>query len=58
MIAATHIDGGWIAHYHVRNGHWRIARDALGRAIVCETESLALSVALYRRRRLQSIVEA
>ncbi|MGE0290623.1 MAG: hypothetical protein AB7P16_30450 [Bradyrhizobium sp.] len=54
MTATTPVEGGWIAHYRAR-GYWRIACDALGRAIVCETESLALSVARYRRRRLRKM---
>ena len=44
--------GYWAAHYINRDGNWSVACDALGRIIRCETESLALSVARYRRRRL------
>jgi hypothetical protein len=46
-------DGYWAAYYINRDGSWRVARDALGRIIRCETEKLALSVARYRRRRLE-----
>jgi hypothetical protein len=45
--------GYWAAHYINRDGCWSVACDALGRIIRCETEKLALSVARYRRRRLQ-----
>jgi hypothetical protein len=47
--------GYWAAHYINRNGAWSVACDALGRIIRCETEGLALSVAGYRRRRLQPL---
>jgi hypothetical protein len=47
--------GYWAAHYINRDGSWSVARDALGRIIRCETEKLALSVARYRRRRLQQL---
>lgn len=45
--------GFWVALYRGPNGLFRVACDAKGRAIECETEALALSVAGYRRRRLQ-----
>jgi hypothetical protein len=45
--------GYWAAYYINRNGSWSVACDALGRIIRCETETLARSVARYRRRRLQ-----
>ena len=41
----------WAAYYINRDG----GCDALGRTIQCETEKLALSVARYRRRRLQPL---
>jgi hypothetical protein len=47
--------GYWAAYYINRNGSWSAACDALGRTIRCETEALALSVARYRRRRLQPL---
>src|SRR6516225_6641178 len=47
--------GYWAAHYINRDGGWSVACDALGRIIRCETEKLALSVAPYRRRRLQPL---
>lgn len=50
---ATPCVGYWAAHYINRDGGWSVACDALGRIIRCETEKLALSVARYRRRRLQ-----
>jgi hypothetical protein len=50
---ATPCVGYWAAYYINRNGGWSVACDALGRIIRCETEKLALSVARYRRRRLQ-----
>ncbi|WP_154072232.1 hypothetical protein [Bradyrhizobium erythrophlei] len=45
--------GGWTAEYRDRNGYWRIAKDARFIPISCATEKLALSVARWRRRRLQ-----
>jgi hypothetical protein len=50
---ATPCVGYWAAYYINREGGWSVACDALGRIIRCETEELALSVARYRRRRLQ-----
>jgi hypothetical protein len=47
--------GYWAAHYINRNGVWSVACDALGHTIRCETRLLALSVARYRRRRLQPL---
>lgn len=47
--------GYWAAYYINRDGSWSVACDALGRIIRCETEELALSVARYRRRRLQPL---
>ena len=47
--------GYWAAYYINRDGGWSVACDALGRTIRCETEKLALSVARYRRRRLQPL---
>jgi hypothetical protein len=45
---------GYRAAYYInRDGGWSVACDALGRVIRCETQKLALSVARYRRRRLQ-----
>jgi hypothetical protein len=49
--------GYWAAYYINRNGSWSAACDALGRIIRCETKALALSVARYRRRRLQPLRE-
>jgi hypothetical protein len=49
--------GYWAAYYINRNGSWSAACDALGRIIRCETKTLALSVARYRRRRLQPLRE-
>jgi hypothetical protein len=49
--------GYWAAYYINRDGSWSVACDALGRIIRCETEKLALSVARYRRRRLQPLRE-
>jgi len=47
--------GYWAAHYINRDGGWSVACDALGRIIRCKTKKLALSVARYRRRRLQPL---
>ena len=47
--------GYWAAHYINRDGGWGVACDALGRIIRCKTKKLALSVARYRRRRLQPL---
>jgi hypothetical protein len=47
--------GYWAACYINRDEGWSVACDALGRIIRCETEKLALSVARYRRRRLQPL---
>jgi hypothetical protein len=52
---ATLCVGYWAALYINRDGGWSVACDALGRIIRCETEKLALSVARYRRRRLQPL---
>jgi hypothetical protein len=54
-IQATPRVGYWAAYYINRDGGWSVACDALGRIIRCETEKLALSVARYRRRRLQPL---
>jgi hypothetical protein len=54
-IRATPCVGYWAAYYINRDGGWSVACDALGRIIRCETEKLALSVARYRRRRLQPL---
>jgi hypothetical protein len=56
-IRATPCVGYWAAYYVNRDGGWSVACDALGRIIQCETEELALSVARYRRRRLQPLRE-
>jgi hypothetical protein len=52
---ATPCFGYWAAYYINRDGAWSVACDALGRIIRCETKKLALSVAHYRRRRLQPL---
>jgi hypothetical protein len=52
---ATPCVGYWAAYYINRDGGWSVACDGLGRIIRCETEKLALSVARYRRRRLQPL---
>jgi hypothetical protein len=54
-VRATPCVGYWAAYYINRDGGWSVACDALGRIIRCETEKLALSVARYRRRRLQPL---
>jgi len=43
----------WLAFYVGRDGKMRVARDARGLPIECETEQLALSVARYRRKRMR-----
>jgi hypothetical protein len=43
----------WLAFYVGRDGRMRVARDARGLPIECETEQLALSVARYRRKRMR-----
>jgi crotonobetainyl-CoA:carnitine CoA-transferase CaiB-like acyl-CoA transferase len=48
-------DGPWLVFYVDRTNEWRLACDALGRPILCETRQLAASVAAYRRRRLQPL---
>lgn len=55
LTRATPCVGYWAACYINRDGGWSVACDALGRIIRCETEKLALSVARYRRRRLQPL---
>ncbi|WP_156927843.1 hypothetical protein [Bradyrhizobium sp. Tv2a-2] len=50
IYSNTH--GGWIAMYTDRLGVWRIARDARGLPIACDTAELARSVANCRRQRL------
>ena len=55
LTRATPCVGYWAAYYVNRDGGWSVACDALGRIIRCETEKLALSVARYRRRRLQPL---
>ncbi len=47
--------GYWAAYYMNRDGGWSVARDARGHSIRCESEKLALSVAHYRRRRLEPL---
>lgn len=47
--------GKFFAFYCGRDGTWRLAKDARGLAIRCETEQLAHSVAAYRRRRLEPL---
>ena len=44
--------GCWLAFYADSHGFWRVARNALGHPIRCESPALAKSVAAYRRRRL------
>jgi hypothetical protein len=51
--AVKRLDGSWIAYYAAWHGGWQLATDARGVPIACETETLALSVARYRRRRLR-----
>lgn len=53
MTEAVPVAEGFLAFYQDRVGKMRVARDALGAYIVCETEALALSVARYRRRRIR-----
>ena len=53
MTRATPIYDGWLAFYVGADKKWRVARDARGEIITCETEALANSVARYRRRRLK-----
>lgn len=43
----------WLAFYTGRDGKTRVARDARGQPIECDTEELALSVARYRKRRMR-----
>jgi hypothetical protein len=45
--------GGWLAFYLDAKNMWRLAADARGVGIICETENLALSVAKYRRNRIR-----
>ena len=47
--------GYWAAHDINRDGGGSVACDALGRIIRCKTKKLALSIACYRRRRLQPL---
>ena len=44
----------WLAFYADRDGIMQCALNALGEPILCESKSLALSVARYRRRRLKT----
>jgi hypothetical protein len=53
MTTTVTIDGGHLACYVGADGNWHTARDARGQYIICETETLAQSVARYRRRRLR-----
>lgn len=57
LTRATACVGYWAASYINRDGGWSVACDGLGRVIRCETEQLALSVARYRRHRLQPLRE-
>lgn len=52
MTQAIQGAGGWLAFYLDARGRWRLAADARGIGIICETEELARSVARYRRRRV------
>lgn len=47
--------GKFIALYRDRNNMWTRANDARGYPIRCDSEELALSVASYRRKRLQPL---
>lgn len=57
MTKASKIGSIWLAEYRNRDGDWRVARDARGRTLKCETRTLALSVAAYRRRRLEPLAQ-
>lgn len=52
MTEAVRAADGFLAFYVGADKKWRVARDALGTPIVCETSALANSVARYRRRRI------
>jgi hypothetical protein len=52
VFAARNAGNVWSACYEDRSRRIRVARDARGKAIQCETEELALSVAQYRHRRI------
>jgi hypothetical protein len=53
MTRPVEMSEGFAAFYVGANKKWRVARDARGEIILCETEALANSVARYRRRRLK-----
>lgn len=53
MTQARPLVDGWLAFYVGPDKKWRVARDARGEPITCETEALAISVARCRRRRLK-----
>jgi hypothetical protein len=57
MTRAFHdpVHDSWLAMYRDRANNWRTALNAAGHPIHCETEALALSVATYRRLRLQPL---
>ena len=55
MTRAVPTLSGWAAWYIDRDAGWRLAGNALGRAIICETAALAISVARSRRRRLKPL---
>ncbi len=52
MTQAVRTHEGFLAFYVGKDRKWRVARDARGLPITCETEALAISVARYRRRRI------
>jgi hypothetical protein len=54
MTRAVPYRNKWTAVYRDPRGYWRTVIDARGRAIMCDTEALALSVAAYRLRRFET----
>lgn len=52
MTRSVRTYDGFLAFYIATDKQWHVARDARNIPIVCETEALALSVARYRRRRI------
>lgn len=55
MTRAVPTLSGWAAWYIDRDAGWRLAGNALGRAIICETAALTISVVRSRRRRLKPL---
>jgi hypothetical protein len=49
------VPGKFIAAYRVSEHYWKMALNALGAPILCDSPELALSVARYRRARYEPL---